>query len=70
LACRSAAAVPNDIGPAVIERVFRDWRIDQMAMEDIPSGTRHMPASSPGCVAHSPPGQPPPELARIAGTFR
>ena len=43
-ACRSAAAVPNDIGPAVIERVFRDWRIDQMAMEDIPSGTRHMPA--------------------------
>ena len=43
-ACRSAAAAPNDIGPAVIERVFRDWRIDQMTTEDIPSGTRHMPA--------------------------
>jgi len=43
-ACRSAAAAPNDIGPAVIEHVFRDWRIDQMTTEDIPSGTRHMPA--------------------------
>jgi SAM-dependent methyltransferase len=43
-ACRSAAAVPNDIGPAVIESVFRDWRIDQLSTEDIPSGTRSMPA--------------------------
>lgn len=43
-ACRSAAAMPNDIGLAVIERVFRDWRIDQMTTEDIPSGTRSMPA--------------------------
>jgi SAM-dependent methyltransferase len=43
-ACRSAAAVPNDIGPDVIEHVFRDWHIDQMTTEDIPSGTRHMPA--------------------------
>lgn len=43
-ACRSAAAVPNDIDPAVIERVFHDWRIDQMSIEDIPSGTRQMPA--------------------------
>jgi SAM-dependent methyltransferase len=43
-ACRSAAAVPNDIGPAVIERVFGGWRIDQMTAEDIPSGTRTMPA--------------------------
>jgi SAM-dependent methyltransferase len=42
-ACRSAAAVPNDIGPAVIDRVFRDWRIDQVTVEDIPSGTRRMP---------------------------
>jgi hypothetical protein len=38
------AAVPNDIGPAVIERVFRGWRIDQMTAEDIPAGTRSMPA--------------------------
>jgi hypothetical protein len=36
--------VPNDIGPAVIERVFGGWRIDQMTAEDIPSGTRTMPA--------------------------
>lgn len=36
--------MPNDIGLAVIERVFRDWRIDQMTTEDIPSGTRSMPA--------------------------
>jgi SAM-dependent methyltransferase len=43
-ACRSAAAVPNDIGPAVIERVFRDWRIEQLTSEEIPSGTRRMPA--------------------------
>ena len=43
-ACRSAAGVPNDIGPAVIEGVFRDWRIGQLTMEDIPSGTRQMPA--------------------------
>ena len=39
-ACRSAVAVPDDIDPAVIESVFRDWRIDQMAAQDIPSGTR------------------------------
>jgi len=39
-ACRSAVAVPNDIGPAVIESVFRDWRIHQMVAQDIPSGTR------------------------------
>lgn len=43
-ACRSAAAVPNDIDPAVIGRVFRNWRIDQMTADDIPSGTRSMPA--------------------------
>jgi SAM-dependent methyltransferase len=43
-ACRSAAAVPNDIGPALIERVFDGWRIDQLTTQDIPSGTRTMPA--------------------------
>jgi hypothetical protein len=36
--------VPSDIGPAVIERVFCDWGIDQMTVEEIPSGTRQMPA--------------------------
>jgi hypothetical protein len=36
--------VPNDIGPAVIERDFRDWRIEQLTSEEIPSGTRRMPA--------------------------
>jgi SAM-dependent methyltransferase len=43
-ACRSAAAVPNDIGPAVLEHVFRGWHIDQLTAEDIPSATRTMPA--------------------------
>jgi SAM-dependent methyltransferase len=43
-ACRSAAAVPNDIGPALLERVFDGWRIDLLTTQDIPSGTRTMPA--------------------------
>jgi SAM-dependent methyltransferase len=43
-ACRSAAAVPNGIGPATIEAVFRGWRIDQMTVAEIPSDTRRMPA--------------------------
>jgi SAM-dependent methyltransferase len=54
-ACRSVAAVPNGIGPTVIERVFRDWRNDQMTTEDIPSGTRYMPPWSSGCVARNGP---------------
>jgi hypothetical protein len=36
--------VPNDISPAVIERVYRDSRIEQTTSEDIPLGTRRMPA--------------------------
>jgi hypothetical protein len=43
-ACRSIAAVPDDTGPAVIERVFRDWRTDQISAQDIPSGSQCMPA--------------------------
>jgi hypothetical protein len=43
-ACRSAAVVPDDIGPAVIERVFRDWRTGQIYAQDIPSGNQSMPA--------------------------
>jgi SAM-dependent methyltransferase len=45
-ACRSAAAVPNDIGPPVLERVFRGWHIDQLTAEDIPSG--HPDHARPG----------------------
>jgi hypothetical protein len=36
--------VPDDIGPAVIGRVFRDWRTDQIYAQDIPSGNQPMPA--------------------------
>jgi hypothetical protein len=32
--------VPDDIGPAVIGRVFRDWRTDQIYAQDIPSGNQ------------------------------
>ncbi len=43
-ACRSAAVVPDDTGPAVIERVFRDSRTDQIYAQDIPSGNQPLPA--------------------------
>jgi hypothetical protein len=36
--------VPDHIGPDVIERVFRDWRTDQIYAQDIPSGNQSMPA--------------------------
>jgi hypothetical protein len=40
VSCRAG----RQVSPAVIERVFRDLRIDQMTVEDLPSGTRRMPA--------------------------
>ncbi|HTX26967.1 MAG TPA: methyltransferase domain-containing protein [Streptosporangiaceae bacterium] len=43
-ACRTAAGVANDIEPGLIERVFAGWRLDQIAVQDIPSQTRRMPA--------------------------
>jgi SAM-dependent methyltransferase len=43
-ACRTAAGVPNDIDPGLIERVFAGWHLDQVVLSDIPSQTRRMPA--------------------------
>jgi hypothetical protein len=43
-ACRTAAGVPNDIDPGLIERVFAGWHLDQIVSRDIPSQTRRMPA--------------------------
>jgi SAM-dependent methyltransferase len=43
-ACRTAAGVANDIDQGLIERVFAVWHLDQIALQDIPSQTRRMPA--------------------------
>jgi SAM-dependent methyltransferase len=43
-ACRSAAGIANDIDRALITHVFRGWQLDELAVRDIPSDTRRMPA--------------------------
>jgi SAM-dependent methyltransferase len=43
-ACRTAAGVANDIDQGLIGRVFAGWHLDQIALQDIPSQTRRMPA--------------------------